>query len=323
MNTKPNRKTQNYANRALELFSQLPAYHAAERGGFEIEAKTEIAGSSHTVISMRNAIFCGAGLQPVSYKLSHDMTFYYLRSQEHGTWMSTTLQEIGQMAAPLKAARGHVLIGGLGLGAVAHLMLKQPKVKSVTVIEREPELIELVRPFIDKNIDVLQADLHEYVKTITHRKQYDFAFFDIWQSTGEWTWQTHVVPLRRAVRGKIRKVFCWQEDEMQGQLWQGAGRFALMPCHELADSPMTAHRWVFNCALEHWMPEIKKASLAEFKQNFQDIYVRGEELAVVPGFVHLMNFFLDVSHKDWEAVFGKYWDQTLPWYNRELQGAQT
>jgi phospholipid N-methyltransferase len=46
----------------------------------------------------------------------------------------------------VKKANGNVLIGGLGLGLVIHNILNKQEVKSITIIEINKDLIELVKP---------------------------------------------------------------------------------------------------------------------------------------------------------------------------------
>jgi hypothetical protein len=63
----------------------------------------------------------------------------------------------------LKAAQGHVLISGLWLGDSLHQVLQNPEVKSVTVIEKSQEIIELVAPAFkdDGRVEFLNEDIFE------------------------------------------------------------------------------------------------------------------------------------------------------------------
>ncbi len=52
---------------------------------------------------------------------------------------------------------GHVLVAGLGLGLIVHTLAQNPKVERITVIEREQDVIDLIRPHIPK-CEIIHAD---------------------------------------------------------------------------------------------------------------------------------------------------------------------
>src|SRR3990167_4724810 len=58
--------------------------------------------------------------------------------------MSDTPDEIRDHLGAVRVAKGQVLINGLGLGVVLKAILEKPEVEHVTVIEKAPEVIELV-----------------------------------------------------------------------------------------------------------------------------------------------------------------------------------
>lgn len=89
-------------------------------------------------------------------------------------------------------ASGDVLIGGLGIGMVVHSLLhrhelEKPKystrildpVRSITVVEIDHRVIELVEPYVrDDRLTVIQGDVFEW-KPLNGMK-YDSLWFDIW-----------------------------------------------------------------------------------------------------------------------------------------------
>ena len=80
-------------------------------------------------------------------------------------------------------AAGHVLIGGLGLGILAWLCASKSIVKSVTVIELQREVIDLISPIIEHpNVTVIQDDVWGYIGKTKDR--YDFISLDIWPDMG-------------------------------------------------------------------------------------------------------------------------------------------
>jgi hypothetical protein len=103
--------------------------------------------------------------------------------EKNRIWMSDTPAEQIDHAEFVDMAQKHVLITGLGIGMVAAACLRKPGVKSVTVIERQPEVIQLVAPSLQKlaaengkPLTVIEADAMKWVPT----QKFDMAWHDIW-----------------------------------------------------------------------------------------------------------------------------------------------
>ncbi|MBT6046419.1 MAG: hypothetical protein HOG49_06325 [Candidatus Scalindua sp.] len=95
------------------------------------------------------------------------------------TIMSNTPAEINDCAHFIRMAHGKVLINGLGLGVVLTAILKKKEIKSVVVIEKEKDVIDLVAPtFKDKRLTIINEDAYEYKPPKGER--YDFVWHDIW-----------------------------------------------------------------------------------------------------------------------------------------------
>lgn len=99
--------------------------------------------------------------------------------------MSNTPAEIRDHYIFIRDAKGHILINGLGLGVCIFRILekeflaKENYIKSITVIEKAKEVIQLVSPFIkDDRVLIYNADAFEWKppKNI----HYDFVWHDIW-----------------------------------------------------------------------------------------------------------------------------------------------
>jgi hypothetical protein len=102
------------------------------------------------------------------------------------TWMSISPLEIESEEIGIRAARGHVLILGLGLGWAAAATACLPEVTRVTVVERDPEVIALHRaldifsqiaPEARAKLAILEGDAFAYVPT----QPVDLMIPDIWQ----------------------------------------------------------------------------------------------------------------------------------------------
>jgi spermidine synthase len=75
----------------------------------------------------------------------------------------------------MDAARGDVLIAGLGIGLILDPII--PKCKSVTIIERERDVIKLVGPHFP-SVKCIHADIDSW--TPERGAKYDVIYFDIW-----------------------------------------------------------------------------------------------------------------------------------------------
>jgi len=204
------------------------ALPAQRRGKHRIEIEIEPAGATLPIVSFRNAFFMG--LKPSKLKLTEPTEIHKLRLSDPddemaGTLMSTMPQELEQHERQLKRAKGHVLIGGLGLGVAVGILARNPKVTDITVIEKSADVIAMVEPFLPrlKNFHppiVLQRDLFRHLKMVKKRgMKYDFAFYDIWSPTGQRIFSKFTLPLRKLSIGIVdqKNIECWNEDEIIGQ----------------------------------------------------------------------------------------------------------
>lgn len=106
------------------------------------------------------------------------------------TWMSMTPNEIISQRSGLRHARGHVLIGGMGMGWFARRVAERDKVKSVTVVEREKavagyfgrHITTLSKPTA-KKLTVIVDDVWDFLKG-DRAKVYDSILLDIWPRGG-------------------------------------------------------------------------------------------------------------------------------------------
>jgi spermidine synthase len=94
--------------------------------------------------------------------------------------MSNTPMEIRTNRAIIHNATGDVLINGLGIGMVLKAVLAKPDVRSVRVIEKHPEVIELVAPTYapDPRVEIIQADCFDYEPPKGMR--FNAVWHDIW-----------------------------------------------------------------------------------------------------------------------------------------------
>lgn len=118
--------------------------------------------------------------------------FRYPAVLENGReWMLITPNEIVTMREPIRRAHGKVLTFGLGLGYFAFMAAEKPDVSSVTVVERDRNVIRLFETYIrpqlpcrDK-ITVLHDDAYQYAEKRMKSGKYDFVFADIWHDPSD------------------------------------------------------------------------------------------------------------------------------------------
>ena len=138
-------------------------------------------------------------------------------------WMTDALQERCMVHAAVQCARGKVLTGGLGLAIYPQLcFLLQRPVDTITVVEKEPDVINLV-------MDALQPQLSPETRSRLHVVEgtmeaflrespelFDTIYLDVWENMDPrfLPWVNHLVRLalpRCASQGQIQ---CWGYTRM-------------------------------------------------------------------------------------------------------------
>ena len=105
--------------------------------------------------------------------------------------MTVTPNEIETMAGALAAARGDVTAMGLGLAYFAFMASQKPAVSSVTVVERDADVIALFKEFLigqfphREKIRIVQADAFDYAQNALPAARADFAFVDLWHDVSD------------------------------------------------------------------------------------------------------------------------------------------
>ncbi len=116
-------------------------------------------------------------------------------------------------------AQGDVLVTGLGLGWIVYQLLNKECVNSVTVIERELEVVQLTAPNFESElasgklkIIVGDANTHQFAPAT----RFNYVWHDIWSSISEDnldqmdTMREHYAPWVRMPYFYTQ--FCWAED---------------------------------------------------------------------------------------------------------------
>lgn len=118
--------------------------------------------------------------------------YEYLAALENGReWMLITPNEISTIRPAIEATHGRAVTYGLGLGYYAYMAAREPRVQSVTVVERDERVIRLFSKHIlprlgvaDK-LRVVRADAFDYARDTAPRERYDTAFVDLWHDPSD------------------------------------------------------------------------------------------------------------------------------------------
>lgn len=296
--------------RLRSLLKNRPILEPRKSGAVEVTQEIIKQGTPITVVSVRNAILMG--LKPLSVSLDADLQVDSL-VYEGGTWMTTHIQELWQAAVACRNLHGRVLIGGLGLGVIAKMCSRKKIISRTTVVEIDERIVDLVwdQLHLKHGHFCVVADLYDYIKNMPV-DQYDSAFFDIWQGTGEFVWREQVVPLRRLCRGKLEanQVYCWQEEEMHGQL-----RPAL--CHVCYIAPDNGMPDYYRPLAEVVRQEVHGLPTLHPKNDPASWFVAMVESEIDDRIRYFVEQYLLPGTDEWERMFGRLWDEYVKPYKKE------
>jgi hypothetical protein len=112
-------------------------------------------------------------------------------------------------------ATGDVLIAGLGIGMVLLGIQNKKEVKSIIVVEKEQEIMDIVKDNLPLNgkVTIVCADIFDYQST----QKFDTIYFDIWDYICGDNWKD-IVKLQRKFQGKRNKgSWCssWRKEDFR------------------------------------------------------------------------------------------------------------
>ena len=100
---------------------------------------------------------------------------------EDETWMVDDPPHWWAMEDHARFYQGHVLVAGLGLGLIVHALTNNDQVERITVVERERDVIDLVRPHLPQEKLVIEhGDFWDW----DWDGQVDGVFFDLFVGDG-------------------------------------------------------------------------------------------------------------------------------------------
>jgi hypothetical protein len=149
------------------------------------EGQKGIASIEHFSISKRDSEFSSirASLRPEEYVAPGE---YVRLKVDRQVMMSDTSMEKQSNMTAVRKATGDVLIAGLGVGLILMPILRKAEVKSVTVLEKHQDVIDLVEapirqalgPELSAKLTVLHTDVFTWEPP--KGQKWDHIYFDIW-----------------------------------------------------------------------------------------------------------------------------------------------
>ena len=142
--------------------------------GIALVEHYEISEEDAQFENMRNAVK-GMGLMRIK-------AGKYVRLRVNGeVVMSDTQMERRTNLDVVSKSNGDVLIAGLGIGLILSVILRKEEVKSVIVIEKSQDVIDLVAShFQDSRLKVIQGDIFDWKPE--KGQKFDVIYFDIWSN---------------------------------------------------------------------------------------------------------------------------------------------
>ena len=108
------------------------------------------------------------------------------KSDAESIWMSDTPKEYYMTWELVARARGNVLVGGLGLGLLVHLLRNRRDIGNITVVEKSPEVVQMVSKYMPKDVTVIQDDFVYQVQKLSEQgAKFDTVIADMWKTGAE------------------------------------------------------------------------------------------------------------------------------------------
>jgi ribosomal protein S18 acetylase RimI-like enzyme len=130
------------------------------------------------------------------------------------TWMTNARDEVDSQAPHVAAAFGHTLVMGAGMGIALFNLLSKPEVTRVTLVDRDPLVIDLLRQITDfatwpgiEKLHIAITDALTYLPDLA----VDHLYADIWATPGE----ARSIPDMQRIQANVRaKQAGWWGQEL-------------------------------------------------------------------------------------------------------------
>ncbi|MBO4668019.1 MAG: hypothetical protein J5666_07865 [Bacilli bacterium] len=146
-----------------------------------------------------------------------DKFSYLALTEGNNIWMSLNPNEIETMKPFINKGKGNVLVLGLGMGYVPYMLALKNCVTSITIVEKDQNIIDLFNTFIwpkftnKEKIKIVKDDALEYVKK-QKEATCDYIFADLWHDPEDG------LPLFVALKRSNLSIDCWLNTSMYALL---------------------------------------------------------------------------------------------------------
>tara|TARA_Y100000310_G_C20596078_1_gene770575 strand:+ start:289 stop:1011 length:723 start_codon:yes stop_codon:yes gene_type:complete len=181
---------QSRLNRVLDVSvweTGCTAYTPCTLGGFRLKA-TEYKPGVYRLYRIDGFTYFRVSPDPIPIMALESL-------EENGEWREWMIDDPFNYIAMDRYCQkmsGRVLTAGLGLGIAARALANNPAVTELVVVERSPEVIDLVSPYMPEWVNIVQGDFWEYVEgskaswldRMLGKRDWDYILLDIWRSAG-------------------------------------------------------------------------------------------------------------------------------------------
>jgi hypothetical protein len=111
--------------------------------------------------------------------------------EDGNEWMTLTPVDLDTSDEAIEKAHGRVVTFGLGLGYYTYMVSEKAEVESVTVVEKNPDVIALFNEYVlpqfarPEKVRIVNADAFEYVEREMPEEKFDVAFVDTWRDASD------------------------------------------------------------------------------------------------------------------------------------------
>lgn len=121
---------------------------------------------------------------------NEEFRFPVVMENDH-EWMAIKPNEIETMQPTIDAVEGKVVTFGLGLGYFTYMASLKEQVESITIVERDDEVIQHFKRYIlpqfqyREKVEIISFDAFEYAEKQMPGKDFDYAFVDLWHDASD------------------------------------------------------------------------------------------------------------------------------------------
>jgi hypothetical protein len=201
--------------RAAHVSDRFPA--PQEFGSWAVRRRTSAEGKTPESRAMFRALY---GFEYVTFLYHATEATQHLVPEAWSCVMEDSVIELSRHLPIWMAARGRVLVTGLGLGCVVRGLLINPEVEHVDVIELDPHIIREVGSEFDfDRVTIHRGD----ALTLELEGSWDYAWHDLW-CDGPGLHGLHVQLLARFHDRVRARQGAWMFPRTLSRAWPGLTR---------------------------------------------------------------------------------------------------